>query len=98
MILCSPLYSNLAPGGYIEFVDMSPVPKFDDRSPRKPSALIEWSRAIVQCYEELGINTDCASLHRKRLEQAGFDDVVEVTESWPLNAWPEEPRNKLLGT
>ncbi|KAH8787532.1 S-adenosyl-L-methionine-dependent methyltransferase [Hyaloscypha sp. PMI_1271] len=90
-------FDNLAPGGYIEFVDVSPVLEVDDRSPRQPSALKEWSQTLVQCYKELGIDINSSSLHQHRLEEAGFEDVVEVRESWPLNTWPKERRSKNLG-
>lgn len=76
---------------------MIPVLKFDDRSAREAFALKRWSQAVVQCYEKLGININCASLHRNRLQQAGFEDIVEVRDTWPMNTWPGEDRKKLLG-
>ncbi|PMD22671.1 S-adenosyl-L-methionine-dependent methyltransferase [Hyaloscypha hepaticicola] len=90
-------FDNLAPGGYVEFVNVSPVLEVQDGSPRKPSALREWSQNIVQCYKELGIDIDSPSSHRHGLKQVGFEDIVEVKESWPLNTWPKERSDKILG-
>ncbi len=53
---------------------------------------------IAQCYKELGIDIDRPGLHRHRLNLVGFEDIVEVRMSWPLNTWPEDRSNKRLGT
>jgi hypothetical protein len=77
---------------------MIPVLEVEDGSPRAPSALKVWTQNIAHCYKELGIDIDSRSLHRHRLNLVGFEDIVEVRMSWPLNTWPEDHSNKELGT
>ncbi|PVH70143.1 S-adenosyl-L-methionine-dependent methyltransferase [Cadophora sp. DSE1049] len=90
-------FDYLKPGGYVEFVCMSPNLKLENGSTIEGSALKAWSQAVLECYVDLGIDVDCEAGYQNQLVEAGFKSVVEVQERLPLNAWPNEQHEHLLG-
>jgi hypothetical protein len=53
---------------------------------------------VADCCQSMGIDIKNTGLHRERLEAAGFEDIVEVTQRLPINAWPKEQQQAELGT
>lgn len=89
-------YDNLASGGWIELMDGC----FDIRAADGSlagTALERWSRLLVRGGEALGRDLNKARLYREQLRGIGFVDVEERVLDVPGNAWPEAPRDKMIG-
>jgi hypothetical protein len=61
------------------------------------TALEKWSSNLLEASRKAGKPLDNAKLHKERLLNAGFEDVVEVIHKLPLCSWPEKEELKLLG-
>jgi hypothetical protein len=90
------LYSNLEPGGYIEVADIAfPVQGIDKSIDN--TNLQGWSNYLLKVSDKAGTSLGNAKLHKKRLENAGFENVVEKTYRWPQNRWPKDRDLKDIG-
>ncbi|EEQ27161.1 conserved hypothetical protein [Microsporum canis CBS 113480] len=90
-------YENLEPGGYVEMQDICLPLRSDDGTLTPDHPLDRWSRTCVEACAKLERPLDVAKSHKKRMEEAGFVDVVEVLHKWPLNSWAKDPKLKEIG-
>jgi hypothetical protein len=64
----------------------------------KGTNLEKWGVLLLEGSLKLGLGLNTALSTKKRMEEAGFVDVVEVIYKWPLNRWPANKRMKEIGT
>lgn len=89
--------SHLAPGGYIEQLELSPVPRSDDGSIQPGDMWDECGKLAIECGERFGKTFQIMERMKNLIEQAGFVDVVETKYKWPLGAWSNDQKLKDMG-
>jgi len=90
-------YDNLTPGGYIEHSDVVFPFACDDGTMPNDCALNEWSKLMLDGSEKIGRSVGSGVFYKEQMEAAGFVDVHEVIDLWPLNKWPKNAKYKELG-
>ncbi|KAK1542846.1 methyltransferase domain-containing protein [Colletotrichum paranaense] len=82
-------FENLEPGGYLEIQDnVFPLLCTDGTMP-EDSLIYQWSKLIMEGTDLIGQPLNDAPKFKKMLEDAGFEDVQERKEIWPIGTWPE---------
>jgi hypothetical protein len=92
------IQSSLEPGGTLELMDIIYPTMSDDGTLTDDHASQQWSRLLNEGFAANGRPLDTALQYKDWLPKAGFVDVVEVKEKWPINVWPRDPRYKQIGT
>ena len=87
---------HLKPGGYIEQVERSVVPKSDDGS-ADGTIFEEWGKVSLQAGEAFGKTLHIVDEAREKMITAGFRNVVEHRYKCPIGPWPKDPHLKELG-
>lgn len=90
-------YNHLAPGGYIEQLEISVTPKSDDGSLEPGDMWDECSKLAIECGEKFGKTFLIQERMKDLITQAGFVDVVELKYKWPIGAWSTDQKLKDLG-
>jgi hypothetical protein len=78
----------MKPGGYIEILEHSVVPISDDDTVNEHSFFTLWGKTVVELGEKFGKSFEIWKESKARIENAGFEDVVETRYKWPMNGWP----------
>jgi len=91
------VHRNLNPGGYIELFSSNHPVACDDGTLPEDSALVQWSRLLLDASRKMGVPMDCDQYHEQRLKDAGFVNIVRKDYVWPTNTWPRDPKMKELG-
>ncbi|KAK7415024.1 hypothetical protein QQX98_006161 [Neonectria punicea] len=86
-------YDNLAPGGWLETVDICPI-ACDDRNMKDDSALARWVTQLLDGTRKVSRPFDGALRYKMQMEEVGFRDVTQVVFKWPMNRWPKDPKLK----
>ena len=81
-------FAHTRPGGYVEITEHSVWPVSDDGTVDEDSFYSLWGRTVVECGEKFGKSFTIWRESKRRLEEAGFVDVVEHRFKWPVNEWP----------
>ncbi|KXH29666.1 methyltransferase domain-containing protein [Colletotrichum salicis] len=82
-------FENLEPGGYLKIQDnVFPLLCTDGTMP-EDSQIYKWSTLLKEGTDLIGPPLNDAPKFKKMLEDAGFEDVQERKEMWPIGAWPE---------
>ncbi|KAL3490777.1 S-adenosyl-L-methionine-dependent methyltransferase [Aspergillus germanicus] len=89
-------YDHMKPGGYIEQVEQSVVPKSDDGS-TDGTVFEQWGKVSLQAGDAFGKSLRIVDESRDRMINAGFVDVVERRFKVPIGGWPGDPGLKQLG-
>ena len=89
--------SHLAPGGYLEHAEISPVLKSDDGSIDMDEAYHHQGRLAIEASERFGKQINIQPHLKDMIIQAGFEDVKEFAYKWPIGEWPQDPRLKDIG-
>ncbi|KAL3466923.1 S-adenosyl-L-methionine-dependent methyltransferase [Aspergillus heterothallicus] len=89
-------YTHIKPGGYIEQVEQSVVPKSDDKT-TDGTVFEEWGKVSLQAGDAFGKSLRIIDESKDRMIKAGFVDVVERRFKVPIGAWPSDHRLKELG-
>ncbi|KAL8649709.1 MAG: hypothetical protein Q9226_005464 [Calogaya cf. arnoldii] len=88
---------HLAPGGYIEQVEVNPAPKSDDGSITPGDPFDECGKLAVLAGKSFGKSLMIEEFMHEEIARAGFTDVVRIRYKWPIGAWSNDPRLKELG-
>ncbi|KAH8649478.1 LaeA-like protein [Tricladium varicosporioides] len=84
--------------GYIEHVEIDMVPRCDDGTLPPNSALVNWTRYILEAMSIQNMSIAYNQDTRLTLEKAGFVDVKEQRIMVPFNPWPAtDPHLKEVG-
>nr|AIA09492.1 SAM dependent methyltransferase [Aspergillus nidulans] len=87
---------SVKPGGWIEQVEQSVVPKSDDGT-TVGTIFEEWGRVSLEAGEAFGKSLRIVDESRDRMIKAGFVDVVERRYKIPIGGWASDHRLKQLG-
>ncbi|KAJ5246019.1 hypothetical protein N7468_001002 [Penicillium chermesinum] len=90
-------YDNLEPGGWFEQIEMNLVVDCDDDSIPPDSILRTWGPRFSAAGEKSGRPLDITKTMRATIEKAGFVDVHEKYDKWPIGAWPRDKSLKEAG-
>lgn len=82
-------YHHLAPGGWIEHVDVHPQVYAVDDSLPADSILAGYGKLMHDCAMASGNPVDIIDTMRERIENAGFINVHEVNYKIPVGEWPK---------
>ncbi|KAK2739339.1 methyltransferase domain-containing protein [Colletotrichum kahawae] len=82
-------YDKLEPGGYIELQDNA-FPILSDDDTLKGTSMSEWSSLLIEAVQKMGRSIEAPSQFKRMLQEAGFVDVVEVKEVWPVSPWTRD--------
>lgn len=89
--------SNLNPGGILEIQDVYFDVQSSDGTLAEDSALRMWSKYILEASRNLGAPLDSVLGVKSLLIQAGFQNVQQTVQLWPMTWWPKDPRHKKIG-
>jgi hypothetical protein len=73
----------------MEVVDICLPYRSDDGTLKPDSATLKWGKEGTRACELLGREIHTAHSYKKRMEEAGFVNVVERVYKWPTNKWPK---------
>ncbi|KAH7124760.1 S-adenosyl-L-methionine-dependent methyltransferase [Dactylonectria macrodidyma] len=90
-------YEFLEPGGTLELVDIIYPLISDDGTLKEEHPARKWSVLLQEGFAAGGHPLTTALYYKDWLKDAGFVDVVEVKEKWPVNAWARNPKYKQVG-
>jgi hypothetical protein len=90
-------YEHTAPGGWVELSDFDAWASTDDDSLPVDSPYHTYQVALDEAATLFGKKMNVGPLHKERLAEAGFVDIVEVKIKVPLSPWPRDLRLKELG-
>ena len=86
-------YNNLEPGGWFEQIEMDLRCECDDESIPTGDILLTWGPRFFTAGQKLGKSLDVTKTMRACIEDAGFVEVHEEIQKWPIGPWP---RDKVL--
>jgi hypothetical protein len=87
---------HLKPGGYMEQVEISVVPKSEDGS-INGTILEKWGVVSLQAGDAFGKTLRIVDEAKDRMIAAGFVDVVERRFKLPIGPWPKDRHMQELG-
>lgn len=90
-------FKYLEPGGYMESQEYYSTLFCDDGTMSPDWKLLEWNRYLDDAAMTFGRPLRIANKLKRWYEEAGFVDVEEKVFKVPLNAWPEDKRQKEIG-
>ena len=90
-------HRHLAPGGYIEQAEISPIPISDDGSIVPGDIYDECGKLAIECGEAFGKTLRVEEFMKELIAQTGFVDVAETRYKWPIGPWSNDQRLKDLG-
>lgn len=94
------IYNNLRPGGYAEFLDYAFEFVGADAAAEtfyQASSFARFIRCIVAGGATHGKDFHSGRKLKDWMIEAGFENVVEQQFPVPLNQWPLDPMDKILG-
>ncbi|KAL7621888.1 hypothetical protein AAE478_007388 [Parahypoxylon ruwenzoriense] len=86
------IYDNLAPGGWVEFQEWILHAQSPDRS-LEGTAFQKWNKLMAE-----GRSLFYVLDYKNLLEQAGFQNVVELKYAVPTNTWPPGRQSQKIGS
>ncbi|KAK0707721.1 S-adenosyl-L-methionine-dependent methyltransferase [Lasiosphaeris hirsuta] len=90
-------FENLAPGGYLEMMDIVLPVTSDDGTLPPDSKLVRMSHLTVEATAKFGRPIDLAPQYPSLFEAVGFTDVTTKKYKWPSNIWPRDKKHKEMG-
>ncbi|KAI5861321.1 S-adenosyl-L-methionine-dependent methyltransferase [Durotheca rogersii] len=95
--LIKSIYDNLAPGGWVEFQEWVLHAQSPDRS-LEGTAFQRWNELMAEGVRKLGRSLFFVLEYKSLLEQAGFQNIVELKYAVPTNTWPPGRQSQKIGT
>ena len=90
-------FSHLAPGGYLEHAEVSPIVRSDDGSIDMDEAYHHQGHLAIEATTKFGKQINIQPHLKDMILEAGFVDVKESIYKWPIGEWAQDPRLKDLG-
>lgn len=89
--------SGLKPGGWFEQAD--PHIYLTSNYDTLPADHVyhQWGPLAVEGGRKAGLDFDTASRIKGWLQEAGFVNVTEIIQPWPIGGWPKDPHQRELG-
>ena len=88
---------HIAPGGWIEQVEISAITRSDDGTIPSGSALERWSGVWSDVSEKLGITFHTAEISFEAIQAAGFTTIHQRIVKIPFGTWPKDRKLKAWG-
>ncbi|KEZ46526.1 hypothetical protein SAPIO_CDS0313 [Scedosporium apiospermum] len=88
---------HIAPGGWIEQVEISAITRSDDGTIPSGSALERWSGVWSDVSEKLGITFHTAEISFEAIQAAGFTNIHQRIVKIPFGTWPKDRKLKAWG-
>ncbi|KAJ6003805.1 hypothetical protein N7540_012945 [Penicillium herquei] len=95
--LMKQIYDNLAPGGWVEQMEIHPTIYCDDTSVPAGNILFDIGPRFDAAADKSGKPMNIIHTMRASIEKAGFVDVHERNVKWPIGPWPKDKILKDLG-
>jgi hypothetical protein len=89
--------SNLAPGGYVEIQEADLNLQSDDGTLKPDNIMLKSLRLLTEASVKFGRPYQDIPPLADIMTQVGFVDVVIKQFKWPINGWPKDKKDKLLG-
>ena len=89
--------SHLAPGGYLEHAETTPIAKSDDNSITPGSMWENQGNLAMAAGEKFGKTFVQISHMKEQITATGFVDITEVRFKWPVGPWSNDQKMKDLG-
>lgn len=90
-------YAALAPGGWIEQVELDVRVMADDGSLPADSLVAGWGPNFLACGERAGRSLATQTTMREKMEAVGFTNVHERLYKCPIGRWPKDRTLKEAG-
>ncbi|KAL8961085.1 MAG: hypothetical protein Q9193_002305 [Seirophora villosa] len=90
-------YRHLKPGGWVEALERGVKPVSDDGTVGPDHFWTTWGDTVLSVGETWGKGFNAWEILKKKMEDAGFVDVVQVPMKWPIGPWMEDQHMKELG-
>ncbi|KAG0134853.1 S-adenosyl-L-methionine-dependent methyltransferase [Tuber indicum] len=90
-------YKYLAPGGWVEVVEMKLPYDCDDETLARDSHLYKWCEYTLEAGKESGRRFDITGEVYGWLGRAGFTDLRERNMKVPIGPWSKDPKEKEVG-
>ncbi|KAF5011106.1 hypothetical protein FDECE_2756 [Fusarium decemcellulare] len=92
------IYDHLAPGGWVEQVELSVKTKSDDGTVTPDMPFAKWEQVFAIAGEQTGKSFMACEIAAEAIRQAGFEKVHEVKLKIPIGRWPKNEALKVWGT
>ncbi|RGP78988.1 hypothetical protein FLONG3_2894 [Fusarium longipes] len=90
-------YTNLAPGGYMEIQEADLNIQSDDGTLKPDNIMLKSLRLLTEASVMFGRPYQDIPPLADIMTKVGFVDVVIKQFKWPINGWPKDKKDKLLG-
>lgn len=90
-------YSHLAPGGWIQHLDMDITFTSDDGTVDDSHVMAQWSKTFIDCGEMIGKTFNVVNRSSQWLREAEFEEVKQRWFKTPVGPWPKDLRMKQVG-
>jgi len=90
-------FKALRPGGYLEACEHGVVPLCHDGTLKEDTELMKAANLFIEGGKKIGQELQVIHLLKKSMEDAGFEDINEITYNIPMNSWPKSPKMKEIG-
>ncbi|ESU14203.1 hypothetical protein FGSG_13239 [Fusarium graminearum PH-1] len=90
-------YNNLAPGGYMEIQEADLNLQSDDGTLKPDNVMLKSLRLLTEASVTFGRPYQDIPPLADIMKEVGFVDVVVKQFKWPINGWPKDKKDKLLG-
>ncbi|KAK4541438.1 hypothetical protein LTR36_008039 [Oleoguttula mirabilis] len=90
-------FDALAPGGYLELVDLTNPPQSDDDTMPENSQLGKFFEALTDGCAKVGRDVHVPRKWRPLLQDAGFVNIEERVFKVPIGGWPKDRKMKEAG-
>jgi hypothetical protein len=88
---------HLRPGGFVEHLEWSLHIRSADGKLSSNSMFSQWSQNVVSAGALSGKTYEIAENMAGLVDEAGFDDVVEQGQWWPIGAWSGDAKMQEIG-
>ncbi|KAH6657156.1 S-adenosyl-L-methionine-dependent methyltransferase [Truncatella angustata] len=95
--MCQQAFTNLRPGGWIEFQELHAWPQCDDGTMPPDDPVAAFYKLVVESFAKLGLDIHAPAKLDKSLADAGFTNVQCVVKKVPIGSWARDRRLRLIG-
>ena len=92
-----PFDSHLAPGGYLEHAETTPIARSDDNSIAPGSMWQTQGQLAIDSGEAFGKTFEQMVHMKDQITAAGFVEVTELRFKWPIGPWSNDQKLKDMG-
>ena len=90
-------HRHIAPGGWIERLEVDVIVRCDDDTMPSDSLLAKIGQQFIDTAEQTDISSNTAYTMRGMIEKAGFINVHEKRTKIPIGPWARHPIYKSAG-